>query len=172
MIVLVTYNHELRQTLCSFLRERGYGVSIPEHREDALPLVQQLHPKVIVLDMYNTEPNGLTFLKQLRASGYSGKVIVLNGNSNRMMTPGILQQKVDKIICHIPSQNPAPLMDQIEHSIRSLFREEIENRAFEKFLSRGKRTGEDLADWIEAEAEILNSQLKETKTQDCSSGRI
>jgi len=141
VIVLITYKNDLRQALVSFLKERGYGVSVPERRKDALPLVQELHPKVVVLDMYITEPNGLNFLKQLRSSGYSGKVIVLNGNSNRMMTPGILQQKVDIIICHSPSQKPGPLMDQIEHFIRSLFREEIEKRAFGKFLNRGKQTG-------------------------------
>ncbi|MDR4493537.1 MAG: response regulator [Nitrospirales bacterium] len=157
MIVLITYNDTLRQGLLSFLQNRDYSVHVPEHRQNAMAMVQARKPKVIVLDMYNIEPNGLTFLKNLRAWGYSGKIIVLNGHSNRMITPGILRQKVDKIICFSPSQSPEPLMDQIEQTIRGLFRKDIEQRAFERYLERGRNSGNDWDDWFKAETEILKS---------------
>lgn len=110
-----------------------------------------------MLDMYNTEPNGLTFLKKLRSLGFPGKIIVLNGNSNRIMTPSIFQHKVDKIICFSPSQSPEPLMDQIEYTIRGSFRAEIEKRAFERYVNRGKIPGDDWDDWFKAEIEILQT---------------
>lgn len=153
MILLITSRDELRKELYHYLIDRKYAVCVPEHREDAMTLVQRHQPEVIVLDMDISEPNGLTFLRDFRASGCSGKVMVLSGVPNRTVTPGLHHYRVDQIVSG--SLSTSSYLDQIESVIRGLFREEISKRAYSRYLQRGKKHGKDWEDWFRAEKEIL-----------------
>ena len=56
MIMVITFQDEFRDKICSFLEGKGYRLCIPPHRQDMLPLVKEKNPLVIVLDMYVSEP--------------------------------------------------------------------------------------------------------------------
>ena len=73
MIAVIADNDVLRPGPISFLHRRDYSVHVPEHRQNAMVLVQDNKLNVIVLDMHNTKPNGLTFLKNLREWGIQEK---------------------------------------------------------------------------------------------------
>ena len=44
------------------------------------------------------------------------------------------------------------------------FQEEIAARAYELYLARGRRHGDDWADWFQAEADVLGRKAKKGRT--------
>ena len=48
-------------------------------------------PSLVILDLYLTHPSGIEVLRQLRAEGYSGKVVVLGGQSTQSLAPEATQ---------------------------------------------------------------------------------
>ena len=45
------------------------------------------YPSVVIVDLYLTHPSGIEILRQLRTEGYSGKVVVLGGQSVQTLAP-------------------------------------------------------------------------------------
>jgi len=52
-----------------------------------------------------------------------------------------------------PSSQPAQMHNKIPH-------DKISKRAFEKWVNRGRPHGNDLQDWLEAEAELKGEQSR------------
>ncbi len=46
----------------------------------------------------------------------------------------------------------------IEGEITTIARDDVERRAYERFLERGRADGSDVDDWLEAERELLASR--------------
>ncbi len=51
---------------------------------------------------------------------------------------------------------------QAEPAISSISREDIERRAYDRFIARGYADGGDVDDWLEAERELLASHPAHT----------
>lgn len=66
MIMIITPDDPFRREATDYLQERGYEVTIPEHRQEVIRLIQELVPDVIVLNLSISEPNGPNLLKNLR----------------------------------------------------------------------------------------------------------
>ena len=47
----------------------------------------------------------------------------------------------------------------VQVRIATISRDEVERRAYQRFLERGRADGADLDDWLEAERELLASRL-------------
>jgi DNA-binding response OmpR family regulator len=156
MIMLVTFHEEIRDNICSFLSEKGYEVCVPPHRQDALTLVKEKKPLVVVLDMYVAQPNGLEVLRELRAQNYQGKVVALAGTSMSSLMAQAFQLGVDQVIGGFQGSGGALNLDQVESAIKTALRSDIAKRAFELYEARGRKQGKDLEDWFEAERQILN----------------
>jgi len=158
MIMVITHQPHLRNELIEHLTHQGYEVVVPPHRQDVNALVQESNPDVIVLDLYVAEPNGLKIVENLRAQGFTGKILVIAGASVRSSVPEVLRLGADQAIGS-PQGSGAPLMSgQVEATIRSFFHKEIEALAYKLFEERGHACGGDWEDWFEAERQILKLQ--------------
>lgn len=155
MIMIVTFHEEIRETISSFLRGKGYEVCIPPHRQDVIPLVKEKNPLVVVLDMYVAEPSGLDVLKELRAQNYPGKVVALAGTSVRSLMSQASSLGVDQVIGGFQGSGGALNLDQVESAIKMVLHSDIAKRAFELYEARGRILGQALEDWLEAEREIF-----------------
>lgn len=50
----------------------------------------------------------------------------------------------------------------VEPGITTISRDDVEHRAYERFLERGRADGADVDDWLEAERELLASRSVES----------
>lgn len=155
MIMIVTFHEEIRGKISAFLSEKGYNVCVPPHRQDVISLVKEKSPLVVVLDMYVAEPNGLDVLKELRAQNYHGKIVALAGSSVRSLMSQASQLGVDQVIGGFQGSGGALNLDQVESAIKMALHPGIAKRAFELYEARGRAKGNDLADWFEAERQVL-----------------
>lgn len=155
MIMIVTFQEDIRDKIRSFLSERGYEVCIPPHRQDVMSLVKEKSPFVIVLDMYVAQPSGLEVLRELRAQHYPGKVVALAGTSVSSLMAQAFQLGVDQVIGGMQGSGGVLNLDQVESAIKTALRGDIAKRAFELYEARGRTKGNDLGDWFEAEQQIL-----------------
>ncbi len=128
MIMIITPDDVFRSAMVLHFREKDYALSIPEHRQEVTSLVEKQAPEVIVLDMSIADPNGPTVLKDLRATGYGGKIIAISGPSNRPLMVNMHHQKIDQVIRRTPTDSLAPFIDQLESLIRVMLREEISRK--------------------------------------------
>ncbi|WP_447968515.1 DUF2934 domain-containing protein [Nitrospira sp. M1] len=163
MIMVCTFREDFRQHIALFLRERGYEVCVPSHRQDVLTMVTQEQPLVVLLDMYVTHPSGLEVLRDLRAHGFKGKVVLLGGSSMSSVISHAYHLGVDQVVGG-PQwvDGPATLLcGQIEAAIHSTLHASIARQAYELYESRGRTHGQDLDDWLNAERLIFKRVLSQ-----------
>ena len=156
MIMIVTFQEELRDQLVKSLGRQGYEVCVPPHREDVLPMAKQQQPVVVLLDMYNNSPSGLKVLQQLRAQGYKGKVVLLGGSSIPSIISEAFRFGVDQVVGGPQGIDEPSSLSQVETAIKTVLHSAIAARASELYEARGRMHGKDLEDWLEAERQILN----------------
>lgn len=120
MIMLITFHQELRDTLSSYLCEKGYEVAVPPHRQDVYPWAQEKNPELVLLDMYLSEPSGLEVLRELRGQGYRGKVILLAGTSVSPLISQAWRLGVDHVIGGFEGPSGHFHLEQIESAIKML----------------------------------------------------
>lgn len=156
MIMLVTFQEELRDQLVTSLGSKGYKVCVPPQRKDVLPMAKEQQPLVVLLDMYVSNPSGLDVLQQLRAQGYKGKVVLLGGRSIPSRISEALRFGVDQVVGGPQWIDESINLGQIETAIQTVLHSAIEARASELYESRGRIHGKDLEDWLEAERQILH----------------
>ena len=160
MVLIITHYCPLRRELQEYLTHQGYEVIIPSHRHEVIPLVQESHPLVIVLDLYVADPNGLEIIEAIRRQGFTGKILVIAGTSVRNAVPEALRLGADRAIGD-PQGSSAPLMSrQVEAVIRSFFHKDIQERAHKLYEERGRGPGLDWEDWFKAERQILKCRKR------------
>jgi CheY-like chemotaxis protein len=57
----------IRHTVCRFLEERGYTVESATNGEEALPIVNRIHPDIIITDMQMPKMSGTELITALKA---------------------------------------------------------------------------------------------------------
>ncbi len=157
MIMVCTFREDLRQQLVSYLCERGYDVCTPSHRQDVLSMASQQQPLVLLLDMYVTHPGGIEVLRDLRAHGFKGKVVLLGGSSISPLISKAYHLGVEQVVGN-PQGLGVPCTIQLSHieaAIRTTLHDVIAKKAYELYELRGRTHGHDLNDWLEAERLIL-----------------
>jgi len=87
MLLIATIDPILRENLQQTLTKKGEPFLLLEEGEDIITAVFRHNPSMVVLDLYLTHPSGLEILRQLREKGFSGKVVVLGGQSDQSMAP-------------------------------------------------------------------------------------
>lgn len=98
MILIVTHEVELGENLTRWLEERHYQSTFLQEGDQALQMVNQASPALIVVDVYLQNPSGMEFLGRLRETGYKGKVILLSGLSESTKVPHALHLGVDQVL--------------------------------------------------------------------------
>jgi two-component system response regulator YesN len=87
MLMIATIDPTLRKNLQETLTDKGDPFLLLEEGEDIIDAVFRHTPSLVVLDLYLTHPSGLEILRQLRAEGFSGKVVLLGGQSTQTLAP-------------------------------------------------------------------------------------
>jgi len=90
-ILVVDDEPQIRDLLKRFLTLRGYKVRVASDGQQALTMVEQQAPQLIVLDVYMPGINGVEVLRQLRRKKYTGGVILLTGSQDDKL----LQEALD-----------------------------------------------------------------------------
>ncbi len=86
MLLIATIDPILRSHLQYRLTAKGDPFLLLEEGENIVDSVFCHQPSLVILDLYLTHPSGLAILRQLRAGGYAGKVVVLGGQSTQSLT--------------------------------------------------------------------------------------
>ena len=86
MLLIATIDPILRSHLQHRLTEKGDPFLLLEEGENIVDSVFCHRPSLVILDLYLTHPSGLAILRQLRAEGYAGKVVMLGGQSTQSLT--------------------------------------------------------------------------------------
>ena len=80
VILLVEDDPAVRETFAVILHSVGYELREAETCEDALSLMSQVTPQLILLDwIFQKGMSGSEFLRRLRSSGISTPIIVVTG---------------------------------------------------------------------------------------------
>lgn len=87
MLLIATADPILRSHLQQTLTEKGDPFLLLGEGENVVDSVFRHQPSHVILDLYLSHPSGLTILRQLRAEGYSGKVVALGGQSAQSLAP-------------------------------------------------------------------------------------
>jgi DNA-binding response OmpR family regulator len=90
-ILVVDDEPQIRDLLKRFLSLRGYKVRVASDGQQALTMVEQEAPQLIVLDVYMPGINGVEVLRQLRRKKFTGGVILLTGSQDDKL----LQEALD-----------------------------------------------------------------------------
>ncbi len=77
--------------LTQFLALRGYKLRTASNGEQALAMVSDEMPRMVILDMYMPGMNGLEVLEALRSRGYTGGVIALTASQDERMLQRTLE---------------------------------------------------------------------------------
>jgi ActR/RegA family two-component response regulator len=86
MLMIATIDPILRANLQQTLKEKGTPFLLLEEGENIIDSVLLHSPSLVVLDLFLTHPSGLEILRQLRDQGFSGKVVMLGGQSTQTLT--------------------------------------------------------------------------------------
>ncbi|MGH7255492.1 MAG: response regulator [Nitrospirales bacterium] len=90
-ILIVDDESLIRDMLSQFLSLRGYRVRAAQNGAEALAMVEQEPPGMIILDMYMPGMNGLEVLIKLRAKEYRGGVVALTASQDEALLQQILE---------------------------------------------------------------------------------
>jgi len=90
-ILVVDDEPQIRDLLKRFLSLRGYNVRLATDGQQALTLVEQEVPQLIVLDVYMPGMNGVEVLRQLRRRQFNVGVILLTASQDDKL----LQEALD-----------------------------------------------------------------------------
>jgi DNA-binding NarL/FixJ family response regulator len=86
MLLIATIDPILRSHLQDTLTKKGDPFLVLGEGENIVETVFRHQPSMVILDLYLSDPSGLAILRQLRAEGYGGKIVVLGGQSTQSLT--------------------------------------------------------------------------------------
>lgn len=97
-ILVVDDEPQIRDVLSQFLTGRGYRVRTASSGAEALSLVEQEQPSLIILDVYMPGMNGIRVLRQLHEKKSTSGVILLTGSQDDKLLAESLDLGVVEII--------------------------------------------------------------------------
>jgi len=90
-LLVVDDDPEIRSLVKEFLTLRGYRVRVAQDGKEALDMVEQERPHLIILDLNMPRMNGVEVLRALRARDFKGGVVTLSASQD----DHVLQQTLD-----------------------------------------------------------------------------
>jgi DNA-binding response OmpR family regulator len=97
-ILVVDDEPEILDVLSQFLTQRGYGVRVASGGAEALALMEQESPSLLILDIYMPGINGIGVLRQLFEKKSAVPVILLTGSQDEKLLAESLDLGVVEII--------------------------------------------------------------------------
>ncbi|WP_281556376.1 response regulator transcription factor [Thalassomonas sp. RHCl1] len=96
-IILVEDDLRLANLICTFLTSEGFAVSHEVRGDNAVALITDSKPDLVILDMNLPGLNGLEVCKEIRRS-YRGAVIMVTANDDELTEVSALNFGVDDFI--------------------------------------------------------------------------
>lgn len=87
MLLIATAEAVFRKRFIDRLLQHGELCLEATTGEQVLNQVRHAHPEVIVMDLYLQDPDGLEVVRQLRAEGYTGIIILMGGQTIESLMP-------------------------------------------------------------------------------------
>lgn len=97
-ILVVDDEPQVRDMLSQFLTQRGYQVRVASGGAEALSLVEQESPSLIILDLYMPGVNGIGVLRSLYEKKSSNAIILLTGSQDEKLLAESLDLGVVEIL--------------------------------------------------------------------------
>lgn len=97
-ILVVDDEEDLRLLLTESLRREGFQAAAASSGREALALVEQEPPDLIVLDLVMPEMDGIETLRRLRERGVRAKVVVLTAYGTAQQTREAMALGVSEFI--------------------------------------------------------------------------
>ena len=91
MLLIATIDQILRDHLQQTLTDKGEPFLLLEEGENIADSVFRHHASLVIVDLYLTHPSGIKILQQLRAEGFTGKIVVLGGQSTQTLAPEVMR---------------------------------------------------------------------------------
>lgn len=77
LVLVVEDDPDLGDTIVTFLKEEGLDAKLARDGDQAMRLVDQLHPAAMILDLMMPRRDGFSVLRELRADGRIGHLPVI-----------------------------------------------------------------------------------------------
>lgn len=81
-ILIVDDEGEIRESLRGILTDEGYRVFEALEGQDALALVREERPDLVLLDIWMPDVDGVELLKEIKATAPEARVIMISGHGN------------------------------------------------------------------------------------------
>jgi len=77
LVLVVEDDPDLGDTIVTFLKEEGLDAKLARDGDQAMRLLDQLHPSAMILDLMMPRRDGFSVLRELRANGRIGNLPVI-----------------------------------------------------------------------------------------------
>lgn len=140
VILIVDDEEGIRESLAGIFEDEGYGVITASSAEEALGIINEQSPNLVLLDIWLPGVDGLKVLQEIRASRNEVPVIMISGHGNIEVAV-----KATRLGAYDFLEKPLSLERVLLSSKRALERSvlEMENRVLrENLTSRWRLIGE------------------------------
>ena len=99
-ILVVDDEEEINEFIKSYFKRRNYDVFIANSSKQAMPIIKQQNPQVMLLDINLPDMNGIDLLRAVRQFNSTLKVIMVSGYNLDINTAGQLKDlNIFKFMC-------------------------------------------------------------------------
>ena len=97
-ILIVDDNKDLLTMLTAMLKTRGYRISVSENAENIIPLVKEIRPDIILMDMLLSGADGRDICKQIKADESIASIPLMMLSAYPQAITDCLQAGADEFI--------------------------------------------------------------------------
>jgi CheY-like chemotaxis protein len=110
-VLVVDDEDVIRDTLAEILEAQGYPVQTASNGAEALEVIQEVRPSIVVTDVHMPRMDGVQLVEQLRERGYDPPIVVVTGTM-RSVHDVLQVMEVDE--CILKPFDINQLLDAIE----------------------------------------------------------
>lgn len=114
-ILLIEDDVKLTQLLSTYLQRNGFDVAAGHRGDQALALLNQTQPDILILDLMLPGLDGLSVCREIRGA-FAGKILILTASDDDMDQVAALEMGADDFVCK-PLQ-PRVLLARIRMLLR------------------------------------------------------
>ncbi|MGB1238361.1 MAG: response regulator [Pseudomonadales bacterium] len=97
-ILLIEDDEKLTQLLSLYLTRNGFTVDVGHAGTDAMPMLEQCKPDLLILDLMLPGLDGLSVCREVRSS-FKGKILILTASDDDMDQVAALEMGADDFVC-------------------------------------------------------------------------
>ncbi|MGA1865412.1 MAG: response regulator [bacterium] len=115
-VLIIEDMYEIRMMMRSFLSRKGHNVTDAKDGDEALQLIKEDLPDIIITDMLMPGKNGFDTIKEIQKNGLDLPVILISGYNDPISQNRALELGITKILTK-PFQS-RELIEAVEYSLK------------------------------------------------------